>query len=69
MSWPGGSFSCSVIHTSKSCGFNSQLGHISMLQVRSLVRVYMRGNQLMFPSLSEINKTYPQVGIVKKIPI
>ena len=41
--------------TSKVCGFDSWSGHIPRLQVRSLVRVCMRSNQLMFLSHTEVS--------------
>ena len=39
-------------HKLKGFGFNSQSGHMSELQLQSLVRACVKGNQLMFLSLS-----------------
>ena len=49
----------------KGCMFNFHSGHIRMLQVQSLVRVHVGGNQSMFLSLSK-KLIYPRVRIKKE---
>ena len=43
-------------HIPKGWGFDSQSGHIHRLWVQSPLEVQMGGNQMMFLSLSRINK-------------